>query len=47
MNKNNKHNNDKDWEMLTHEALPGFKTGFLLILSLALLYFLYIFVHCL
>jgi len=44
---NNKANDDEDWEMLQHKALPGFKTGFLLILSLAMLYFLYIFVSSL
>ena len=44
---NNKQNSREDWEMLKHEALPGFKTGFLVILSFALLYFLYIFISSL
>jgi hypothetical protein len=41
---NNKQKNDEDWETLTHEAMPGYKAGFLLILSIILIYFIYIFV---
>ncbi len=36
---------DGEWEILAHEALPGYKTAFHVIIVIAVLYFLHIFVH--
>lgn len=34
-----------EWEMLTHEAVPGYKAVFYTIFSIAIIYFIFIFAH--
>lgn len=37
--------NGEEFEVLDHDAVPGFKTAFHIIISVAVVYFIYIFLH--
>lgn len=37
--------NGEEFEILDHKAVPGFKTAFYIIMSIAVIYFIYIFSH--
>ena len=43
MNKNKQSSDNGNWEMLEHEPKPGYKTAFHIILTVAVIYFIYIF----
>ncbi|MCF8045141.1 MAG: hypothetical protein K9J83_04700 [Desulfarculaceae bacterium] len=43
MSKNEKSSEKGDWEMLKHDPVPGYKTAFHIILTVAVIYFVYIF----
>lgn len=43
MSKNQRGSKYDDWEKLEHEAKPGYKTAFHIILTIAVLYGIYIF----
>ncbi len=37
--------NGEEFEVLDHDEVPGFKTAFHIIISVAVIYFIYIFSH--
>lgn len=37
--------NNEKFEVLDHEAVPGYKTVFHIVISVAVIYFIYIFAH--
>ncbi|WP_022668906.1 hypothetical protein [Desulfospira joergensenii] len=39
--------NNEKYEVLDHAETPGFKTAFHIVLSVAVIYFIYIFAHLL
>lgn len=39
--------NGEEFEVLDHDEVPGFKTAFHIIISVAAIYFIYIFSHVL
>ena len=41
----NKKINGEEFEILDHDAVPGFKTAFHIIICVAVIYFIYIFSH--
>jgi len=37
--------NEEEFEVLDHDEVPGFRTAFHIIISVAVIYFIYIFSH--